>query len=333
MCGFAPLRSAILMAVSVVLAAGMTDRGFLVVSAPRLSKISWIRIPESGNFSGLEPETLIDHGLLHPQGIAIDQKRKRLYVTDPTAQRIYSYQLVVNGNTLSTDGRQTVIAQNYEARWVAADGMGNVFFTCEGQQGNLVMKLPTDRVLRGEPNPNVLYGGTFEEVSAPGGIAVDNFHVYWANKEVGTMMGSVIKGPETLPTEAVVAQNSLAVLSKNVVKSYGVCLVLGNVFYTDDATYIYGVKKNGGTPTEISSGMRNPRGCVWDGDGTVYVADRSANGVFGFSGNMHTLYHAEVTKAFDLEDAFGIAVLAGAPRLWGATQAVLLALAATFFAC
>lgn len=324
------------MAVSLAPVAGSPDRGFLVVSAPRLSKISYIRIPEDGDFTGMAPIMLIDTGLSTPQGIAIDQKRKRLYVTDPDAAKIYSYQLEVNGQTLSTDGRQTVIAENYEARWVAVDGMGNVFFTCEGAQGNLVMKLPTDRVLRGEPNPLILYDGSFQEVSAPGGIAVDNFHVYWANKEVGTMMGSVIKGPETIRAgmnHAAVAENSLAVLAKNVVKSYGVCLVLGNVFYTDEQTNIYGVKKSGGSPTLINAGMQNPRGCVWDGDGTIYVADRSANGVFAFSGNMHTLYHAEVTRAFTIEDAFGVAVLSAAPRLFGAIRASLIALMVSVFAC
>ena len=55
----------------------------------------------------------------------------------------------------------------------------------------------------------------------------------------------------------------------------------------------------------MSNKLSMPRGCAWDGDGTVYVADRGANAVFSFAGNMPTLDTALLQKAVDFGDAFG----------------------------
>lgn len=294
------------------------------MSAPRNSRIAWIKLSESGSFVGLEPKTLIDSGLQHPQGIAIDQKRRRLYVADPDVQKIYSYQLVANDGVLTTDGRQTVISQNCESRWVSVDGVGNVFFSDEPQ--NLIMKLPADKVLRGETKPEIVYNGnSLSEVSKPGGIATDNFHVYWTNKHFGSQVGSVIKAPEFPQTASALPAGAMSVLGKNSVKSYGVCLALGNVYYTDDHHSIYGVKKAGSKVSEISHALNRPRGCVWDGDGTVFVADRGASAVYSFAGSMHHLGHTEVRRAFDFDDAFGLAVLSsGTSRHWSQLPLALL---------
>jgi hypothetical protein len=144
-------------------------------------------------------------------------------------------------------------------------------------------------------------------VSAPGGIATDNFHVFWTNKAVGTLVGSVVKGFETPPETNVAA--SVKAIAKNAVKVYGVCLSMNNVFYTDSEAYVYAVKKTGGAIAEVSSKMIQPRGCAWDGDGTVYIADKGGNAVYSFPGNMHTLTPMKLTKAVDFEDAFGLAVI------------------------
>lgn len=284
-------------------------QGFLLISAPRNGRISWVKLPEDGNFHGLTPTVLIDEGLRHPQGIAIDEKRKKLYVADPDVQKIYSYQLAINGDVLTYDGRQTIVAQNAESRWVTVDGTGNVFFTDEPR--NLVLKVSAQKVLRGDTAPEVLYsGGNLAEVNEPGGVAVDNFDIYWTNKRFGTQAGSLVRGREH-PQGPV--QNTVSVLARNSIKSYGVCMALGNVFYTDSDRYLYGVKKNGGPVAEVTDQLTHPRGCTWDKDGTVYVADRGAGAVYSFAGNMHQITRTEITKAFDFEDAFGLAVVVAEP--------------------
>jgi len=294
--------------------------GFLLVSAPRLSKISWVRLPEDGSPLGMKPRTLIDEGLHRPQGIAVDQRRKRLFVADPDVQRIYCYQLQVSDGGLRTEGQPRVVARGTESRWVAVDGTGSVFFSDEPR--SLILRLPASWLLRGGA-PEVAYsGGALARVSAPGGVAADNLRVYWTNKRLGTQAGSVVAGAETL------APGPVSVLARNSVKSYGLCLALGNVYYTDARRSLYGVKKSGGRATEVSSALSHPRGCAWDGDGTVYVADR-AGAVYSFAGNMRTISKAEVRKAFDFEDAFGLAaVMSAASGARGSLPATVATLAA-----
>jgi len=279
------------------------------MSAPRNGKVSWVRLPDSGNFTGLQPETLIDEGLRHPQGIAVDKRRQRLYVADPDVQKIFGYQLYEQNGLLMTDGRQSVVAEGAESRWVAVDGAGTVFFSDEPQ--NRILKVPADRALRGDTSPEVVYSGDgVAEVNEPGGVAVDNFHVFWTNKHFGTQAGSLVRGAEKPPLGAA-PEFSLSVLAKNSVKCYGVCIAMGNVFFTDSQKFLYGVKKNGGPVAQVTGNLDRPRGCAWDGDGTVYVADRGEGAVYSFASNMHTLQEAQMKRSFAFEDAFGLAVYSG----------------------
>lgn len=303
----ASIRSLLLVVVASCSGAAFAQSpGFLLVSAPKSQKISWVRLPDGDNdYTRGRPVTLIDTGLQHPQGIAVDQVRKRLYVTDPDVQKIYSYQLIIKGDQMTTDGRQTVISHDVESRWVAVDGAGNVFFSDEPR--NLILKVPVAKALRGEQEPEVVYNGaSVTEVNEPGGVAVDNFNVFWTNKHFGTKAGSVVRGSET--PEATKPHDTVSIVAQNVAKSYGVCLALDNIYYTDSTKFLYGVKKNGGEAAKVSETLKHPRGCAWDGDGTVFVADRGQNAIYAFAGNMHALGHAELTKAYEVEDAFGLAV-------------------------
>lgn len=295
---------------SIVCIAAGDPEGFMILSSPMNARIAWIRLPSNGVFESVIPKTLIDTGFQHPQGIAVDATRKRLYVADPDAQRIYAYQLSIVGTDLVADPRQTVVVSGVESRWVAVDGSGTVFFTDE--PNNRILKVPANAVLRGVPaTPQVVYTGeSVAEVNEPGGLAVDNFNVFWTNKHFGQQAGSLVRGSESPPSSD--PQSSVTILAKNTVKSYGVCIAMGNVFFTDSTTSLYGVKKNGGAVTEVSGLLQRPRGCAWDGDGTLYVADRGAGAVYSLPSNMHIIQPSAVTKAFEFEDAFGLAVLAGA---------------------
>lgn len=303
--------------------------GFLIISTPRSGKIQYVKMPANGDLSGAVPKTLIDTGLKHPQGLAIDHKRKRLFVADPDVQKIYAYQIQVNGDTLSTDGRQTIVSDNAESRWVAVDGLGNVFFSDEPK--SRILKITMARMVRGNTNPEIVYSGKdVTQVSHPGGVAVDNFHVFWSNKRFGTKAGTVVKASEVVEPGSGPLEKSLSVIASNSAKSYGVCLALNNVFFTDSERNIFGVKKTGGEVSEISHALKKPRGCVWDGDGTVFVADREQNAVFSFAGNMHKIEKADVTKVLDIEDAFGLAFLSRATGSWS-FSALLVCLLASYF--
>lgn len=299
--------------------------GFLFVSAPRDGKVSYVKLPDGQDYTGVSPTVLIDTGLAHPQGLAYDQKRKRLYVADPDVQKIFAYELVFNKDSVRVASEPTVVAQELESRWVTLDGVGNVFFSDEPK--SLVLKVPADKALRANPTPEVVYNGTSQAaVNQPGGIAADNFHVYWTNKNFGREIGSVVKGSEN-PTTG----GTVSVLASNLVKSYGVCLSLGNIYYTAPEKQLFGVKKTGGEVVEVSSVLNKPRGCAYDGDGTVYVADRGGNAVYAFAGNMPTITNAQLTKAFDSEDAFGLAIAMSAAGRRQPFWALVLAAAASGF--
>lgn len=283
-------------------AAALESTKYLILSSPRLSKVVYMKIGGS-NFT----KPLIEDGLKSPQGIAVENQKKQLFVSDPDSKKIWLFPLLFSDSSPSLyAGKQMVAAHNVEARWVACDGVGNIFFTDERE--NLVQTVSAENILKGDPTAKTLYNGiSIASVSSPGGIAADNFHLYWSNKAAGTMVGSVVKGYENPPKTNIAA--SVKPLSKNVAKVYGVCLCGNNAFYTDVESYVYGVKKTGGAIITMTDKLLQPRGCTWDGDGTVYVADKMNSAVYSFAGNMQSLVPTEMTRVVDYEDAFSVGVV------------------------
>jgi len=305
---------------------------YVFISSPRQGKVVYVKIPAVGCADCHHDHTmpvvpLIDSGLKNPMGLAVDQQRSKLIVADPESRKVFSYSIYFSDGGVVVDGEPAVAVQDVQARWVACDGHGNIFVSDES--ANLIIKVPyasgslrkEDTTHKGVP----IYGANVPQVSAPGGVAVDNFHVFWSNKDNGKQMGSLVKGLEAPPLAD--AAEAVKVLAKNSDKVYGVCLVEDNVFYTDSLHHMYGVKKGGSELTLVSDKFQQPRGCAWDGDGTVYVADRQANAVFAFAGNMLTIAPARLIRVADFEGAFGVAVISGAAgrRPVGALLIALLA--------
>jgi DNA-binding beta-propeller fold protein YncE len=302
---------------------------YLIVSAPTLSKVVYTRLPDDVTTgpSG-DPKPLIDSGLKMPQGLAVDHKRNALYVADPDLRKVLCYKLTFSGGNMMVSGEPSVAAQDKEVRWVAVDGTGNVFITDEAN--GQILRVPAEKLLRGDPTPMVIYDSTTNShVSAPGGIAVDNFHVYWTNKAAGTEenVGSLVRGFEKpLGTNAA---TEVVQLARNTPKAYGVCLSENNVFYTNSDKVVFGVKKTGSAIATITDVFEEPRGCVWDGDGTVYIADKKSGTVSSFAGNMRNLAPAPVTLTVKFEDAFGVAVVSYAKSFVAAPLALILCLLTT----
>mmetsp|Transcript_58091 Transcript_58091/g.107280 ORF Transcript_58091/g.107280 Transcript_58091/m.107280 type:complete len:346 (+) Transcript_58091:74-1111(+) len=302
-------------AAAIALQSWLSDSGdgegsnrFLLVSAPRTSEIAYVELRKDGSFANMRPQTLIHGGLHHPQGLAVDQRRQILYVTDPDSKRIVAYQLAVDRGSLRVVGSPVTISRRAESRWVAVDDAGNVFFSDEPD--NMILKVPAPTLHDGQAGattPEVVYSGlSLLQVSQPGGIAVDGLHVFWTNKHYGTKAGTVVKASERAHDSSI---KDVSVLAMNAEKSYGICLAMHNIYFTDADTFLYGVKKSGGRVEQVSESFVKPRGCAWDGDGTVFVADRGANAVYALAGDMQELQHTSVQKVFHFQDAFGLAVL------------------------
>jgi len=312
---------------------------YLIVSSPRKSRIAYLTLPESGApaTGGDTLRVLTSEGLKFPQGLAVDQYRKRLFVADPNLGYLAGYDLHHDRYGGLRVSKMWTAAKNVEVRSVAVDGLGNVFFADEPKQ--LIMRLSAEQLDKGDTTAEVVYDSSkMPEVSAPGGIAVDNYFVYWLNKANGDQAGTVIRAPQDpalfMPTAAAVSSYtgnssvpvpvpaspstapesglSAVALASNAVKCYGICIGLGHIFYTDEAKNIYGIPRAATArhnPVTISSALAEPRGCAFDGDSTVYVADKDRHKVYQFASNMPKLTPGRpLSVAADVEGAYGVAV-------------------------
>jgi len=301
---------------------------FLVISAPKLSKVVYYILTPPARFA----RPLISRDLETPRGVAVDSKRLNLFVCDPAATRIYWYKLIVTpigGGRLETDKRQKIAVNNVEARWVTTDTAGNIFFTNE--RDNLIQWKSYDEFARGNPMARTLYDGkAVSAVSSPGGIATDGFSLLWTNKAVGTEFGSVVKGFVKIPEAGV--SEAVSPIADNALKVYGVCLAGNNVFYTEE-NKIYGVKKTGGAVGVVSDTLKQPRGCTFDGDGTVFVADQKGNAVYSMPANLDSVHPEPLEKVLDFADSFGLALvvttISGSQSAYGLSCALFAAFATT----
>lgn len=302
---------------------------FAIVSSMRTARISYcvlwpgnVTLPSNSSFLGNasskvvstseqapicgEVRPLIDAGTIFPQGIAVDTERRRLHVADPGAKRIYTYDLKADRlHKTLVAANPRVSASGVESRWVTTDVTGAMYFSDEARQ--LILYILDAQLATGNTTPNVLYNGANTvHVSSPGGVVTDTFATYWVNKASGQMVGSLVRGGKTydghLPSTDTGTLYPLSTISD---KSYGACMSKDRIYFTQQDKVVYMVGKTGGKAVIATSGLTNPRGCAWDGDNTVLIADR-VGAVFAVpavdEGGFRPL------KALDFEDAFGVAV-------------------------
>lgn len=266
-----------------------------------------------------EPQTLISTGLHEPCGLAVDHARQRLYVADPKSHKVFMYKLHFGDDGLSTDEeKQFVAVRDLTARWVAVDDKGTLFATDETR--SFIAEVNADDLARLEsgvdarPHFHKLYThDRTKQVDKPGGIAVDGHNIYWGNRARGKPYGSLLSAyedPEGQISRGV--PDMIQALSKNVEKVYGVCKTPTVVFYTGGARNVYGSKPGAyqqqGAATVLLDDYAVPRGCVWDGDGTVFLADKGGDAVWSFPSSLHGLGLVQASKLFDVEDPYGVAV-------------------------
>jgi sugar lactone lactonase YvrE len=274
-------------------------------------------------------------GLAKPIGIAVDHARNGLYVADYVMGKILRWPMAEDTTlqTLSVTSTSTEIYSGAYVSWIAVDSIGNLFFSDEDT--STIWKVAAHDLIKSgrgkddefydtkkltyslncpgvygsdRPTPVVVYSRDetkTSEVSGPGGLAVDNFHVFWGNKQLGTQVGSIVKGYETSTPDKIKQPVKVALNTERV---YGVCLAGNNIFYTDKRTNIYGVKKHGGGIATISESMKDPRGCTWDGDGTIYVADMEGGKVKSFPSNMLNLAPQKLKDVVEVYQPMSLAV-------------------------
>jgi DNA-binding beta-propeller fold protein YncE len=275
---------------------------FLIVSSSATHEVAYAPIKQDKMPGQVTLRTLISTGLTFPQGVAVDPWRRYLYVADPTLNKLVYYVLDPRGEDRLYVGPQLVAAQGVEVRWVTVDNLGNVYFTVEST--HRVMRITAEKLDRGDTSAEVVFEGSKSSmVSAPGGIAMDNYFAYWTNKLNPNKAGTVVRSLHK-------PYSDTSELSKFDAKCYGVCMAVNNIFFTGETKKLYGIGRLGGSnATTISSAFDEPRGCAFDGLNTVYVADKKKNAVYSFSANMPTLRNnLPIKLTANMQGAYGVAV-------------------------
>jgi sugar lactone lactonase YvrE len=274
---------------------------FLIVSSSVTHEIAYAPLPQERVVNDVLLRQLIGEGLTFPQGLAVDAWRRYLYVADPTLNRLVYYVLTAEGEDKLYASKQFTAADGVEVRWVSCDALGNVYFTTENTQK--VLRITPAMLDSGNVVPEIVYATPSGAVSAPSGIIMDNYYVYWLNKLDPTKAGTVVK--------ALHAPNSTAEKMANIdAKCYGICMTGSNVFFTDETKNLYALPRLGGVqPTKVFSNFSEARGCAYDGSNTLYVADKKKNTIFGFPANMVSLGEkVPLSVTAYMEGAYGVAV-------------------------
>lgn len=275
-------------------------------------------------------------GLRAPQGLALyqDAVNSAIFVSDTVADNgnIYKYDLSSNFDATTNSfylraGPQIRVASGIAggAQWLAVDGIGNLFFTTgsSGTTAGQVQSISAEslRTLNGthplDPSEIiVLYTADNDgaSISQPGGIAADNFYLYWTNQDAGETAGTVVQAWEhkslhVQPEDATEAPAFPRSLAANAALANGVCLARDTVFYTGGTTSLFAVKTSGNTIAQVFEGFTTPKGCVYDSIGTLYVADADANMIYSLPANMPRLRTVKrITPVFAVQGPAQVAI-------------------------
>jgi len=262
-----------------------------------------------------------------PYGLAQEREKKfdeqlgehyiqtYLLVADPgddcKKMHVYRYALYENMGTFTT-GDQQLVMRDKCVRWIAADAQGNLYATNENT--NEILKIESANMRAGQlVPPTVLYssqGPNALQVTSPGGIAADAFFLYWSNKVLGSMTGSVVKGMSFMPA-GMAQYPEVTPIAKNADagQEMGVCIGGETIFYTEKNNKLFAVQSQGGAIALISDSLTDPRGCSWDGDGSVYVTDREGR-IYQFPGTMQHLRNVgKLKRVATMDDPYGIVVV------------------------
>jgi hypothetical protein len=314
---------------------------YLISSFPEFRCINYVRLPD------LVWRPLVVSGLGSPHSVVVDEDRLRLYVVDNAVVKIFWYQLIaLPDGTLISDGRQHIAVQNMAVRNLALDLEGNLWFS--GTSTPVPPIPPIDAIwkqplmiidqslLSGVPIDPLPQWTSGHTKSSPSPLVLDAFSIYYGNGMQGKEKGSVIKAGQAVPAGG----GGLVGMADNTDTVYSIAVTPTVLFYGADNA-IYGVAKTkvgascGATGDQckvITDLVKKPTSMLWDGDGTIYVADNGAGAIYSFASGSASPHALD--KIIDAGEVYGLDVLTvvkgaaarGAPSL-------VLALLFLFAAC
>jgi hypothetical protein len=301
--------------------AGVAGNRYLIASFPTLHMVQYAKV-DNPTWLPLINGAL---GLTTPQALAVDHTNNRLFVYDAAQVCVLFYSLTVLADgRLVTDGHKSVAIGAMTVSGIAIDHVGSLYVS--GRSMPMPPLTPSYGIFKQDAvaiatiatgvaaaPPRQIWSRTntadtstpdSPQLFEPTGIALDPFNVYWANRGRKSATGSVVKANREPP--AVQPEKALHPMSDNVESVNCIVLTPLNVFYgAQGAVYAVPVAKSGGScggdgsqcPKVAVAGQLDPTGMVWDGDGTIYVADNGRGGIYGLPSGSATAHELELVVA------------------------------------
>lgn len=292
---------------------GVTD--YMISSFPELRCINYVRMPD------LVWRPLVNTGLGNPTSIVVDETRNRLYIADTAQAKIFWYQLIVlPGGQLVSDGRQHVAVQMMVPRQLTLDLEGNLWFS--GKSAPVPPAVSVDGIWKqslmtidqssstGKPIDAAQIWTSMNTGSTVSSLVLDAFNIYYGNDLDGKTKGSIVKASKTVPLSN--PSSGLSAMADNADTTYSVAVTPTALFYGADNA-IYGVLKTkvggacgatGDLCQLITDAVKKPTAMIWNGDGTVYVADNGGGAIYAFASGSVSPHALE--KVLDAGEVYGL---------------------------
>lgn len=303
-------------------------RGNLYIADRGLGKILRYRlvVEDSGGLRSLSTDGI---QLCVMQGVRVEW----VDVDDTSGDLLYTDSLSMTVNRIPND----VVERLSEGQFPA----GSITVVSERQQEadslQLQQELADGVVATGPidgaavaPHAYSLYeGGGNPHVSSPAGIVSDGVRLYWVNQRDGLVSGTVVKGevhPRLAPQAGGSSRPPLFATTPLVNTSssaFGITKSGNMIYFTGNSTagsgFIQGVTEHG-TVVPFATDLIQPRGLVWDGDNTIYVADEASDLVLSLPAGVLGA-NAPKTMSVLVDGPFGVAIFKDSDAAWKTNRA------------
>lgn len=273
------------------------------------------------DLSGSAP-TLVTSGVRltisqgHPVEYVTIDEHGNLFYTAPDTNNINKIKasvlrkLATGEFTAST--MQIISEKTLEAQQIASANIART----KKKSNKTVDALPTDAppvqphilsVYEAKMNPNV---------SSPASIWADGADLYWTNQKDGKTAGTIVKGqtdPKPNVSKSGVAPFPAVAITHVANGAYGLAKSTQAFFFSRESDHpgsglVTGLLMDTDITIDFVTTLAAPRGLVFDGDQTVYVADQVGGNVYSFpTGRMMT--NVPLTRTVSMKGAFGLVIL------------------------
>lgn len=310
---------------------------YLFATFPTVPEVGYSLLPHSAW------NPLVIDGLVQPEALAVDADEQRLFVADTMAKAVFGYKFrILPSGRLVVDGPRRVLSERVIVRGLLVDASGGVFMA--GQQEPDPALVPPGSIIEPTEAIFTLSAGSIDHIFATGlpmdpaqlwlrrntgpvgtssspqlysasCIAGDAVTLFWGNAaRPGAATGAVASGGTSVPT--LQPEETVRALADNIERVTALALTPTYVFYAGDGN-VYGVSRHKASGTCGQNGELcpavlvqdgeeiKPTAMLWDGDGTIYLADASLGAVLSFSAG--SLSPHVMSKVADASGVWGLA--------------------------